>query len=58
MIFAEMPKEVIIAVVDTEYPRSINRKGSVTVAKPPLIPYGKTRKKNINGLESVCCFLT
>ena len=52
---AEIPTAVIEASAATENPCCINRKGSVTVAKPTLKPYGKTRKTIEDG--SVVVFI-
>ena len=54
-MFAEIPTAVIEAAAATENPCCISRKGSVTVAKPTLMPYGNTRKTSEDG--SVVVFM-
>ncbi len=47
---AETPNATIPAVCATEKPEWVKRYGNVTVAKPKLIPQGRTRKRILTGL--------
>ena len=46
---ADTPNAVIEAANDTENPLWVNINGSVIVTNPPLIPYGNTRNRKVNG---------
>jgi hypothetical protein len=49
-IFEDTPNAVIEAAVATENPFCVNMNGKETVINPWLIPDGRTRNRNVNGL--------